>query len=116
MAVLATAAFFALDGRQVPAWVDAITLVLFSTITAFALLALAVRFAPESETVGQSLSANAYGIYLVHWPIVLWLQLLLLWTPLAPLAKAALALTLGFTLSWAASSLLRRLPGVARAV
>jgi peptidoglycan/LPS O-acetylase OafA/YrhL len=116
LAVLATAAFFALDGRQVPAWVDAITLVLFSTITAFALLALAVRFTRESETVGQSLSANAYGIYLVHWPIVLWLQLLLLWTPLAPLAKAALALTLGFTLSWAASSLLRRLPGVARAV
>ncbi len=116
LAVLATAAFFALDGREVPAWVDAVTLVLFSTITAFALLALAVRFARELETVGQSLSANAYGIYLVHWPIVLWLQLLLLWTPLAPVAKGALAMTLGFTLSWAASSLLRRLPGVARAV
>lgn len=116
LATIATAAFFALDGRQVPAWVDGVMLVLFSTITAFALLALAVRFSRESGAVGNSLSANAYGIYLVHWPIVLWLQLFLVSTPLSPLAKGALAVTLGFTLSWAASSLLRRLPGVARAV
>ena len=116
LATIATAAFFALDGRQVPAWVDGTMLVLFSTITTFALLALAVRFSGPSGATGNSLSANAYGIYLVHWPIVLWLQLFLLWTPLSPLAKGALALTLGFTLSWAASSLLRRLPGVARAV
>ena len=116
LAVVATAAFFALEGRQVPAWVDGVMLVLFSTITTFALLALAVRFFRTSGLIGNSLSANAYGIYLVHWPIVLWLQLLLLWAALSPLAKGALALTLGFTLSWAASSLLRRLPGVAPAV
>lgn len=116
LAVIATAAFLALDGRQVPAWVDGVMLVLFSTITAFALLALAVRFSRMSGATGSSLSANAYGIYLVHWPIVLWLQLVLLWIPLSPLTKGVLALTLGFTLSWAASSLLRRLPGVARAV
>lgn len=116
LAVIATVAFFAVDGREVPAWVDGVMLVLFSTITAIALLALSVRFARDSGTVGKSLCANAYGIYLVHWPIVLWLQLVLLWTPLSPLAKGALAMTLGFALSWAASSLLRRLPGVARAV
>ncbi len=116
LAMMATVAFFALDGRQVPAWVDGVMLVLFSTITGFALLALAVRFAHDSGTVGNSLCANAYGIYLVHWPIVLWLQLFLLWTPLSPLAKGALAMTLGFTMSWAASSLLRRLPRVARAI
>lgn len=116
LAVIATVAFFAVDGREVPAWVDGVMLVLFSTITGLALLALAVRFSRNSGPIGGSLSANAYGIYLVHWPIVLWLQLVLLWTPLSPLAKGALAMTLGFTLSWAASSLLRRLPGVARAV
>lgn len=116
LAVIATVAFFALDGRQVPAWVDGVMLVLFSTITAFALLALAVRFSRSSGPIGNSLSTNAYGIYLVHWPIVLWLQLFLLWTPLSSLAKGALAVTLGFTLSWGASGLLRRLPGVARAV
>lgn len=116
LAMIATAAFFALDGRQVPAWVDGVMQVLFSTITAFALLTCAVRFSRTPGPIGNSLIANAYGIYLVHWPIVLWLQLLLLSTPLSPLAKGALVLTLGFALSWAASSLLRRLPGVARAV
>lgn len=116
LAVVATASFFALDGRQVPAWVDGTMLVLFSTITSFALLALAIRFARASGPVGDSLSVNAYGIYLLHWPIVLWLQLLLLWTPLSPVAKGALAFTVGFIVSWAASSLLRRLPGVARAI
>lgn len=116
LAIVATAAFFALDGRQVPPWVDGVMLALFSTITAFALLALAVRFFGASGPVGSSLSANAYGIYLVHWPIVLWLQLILLWTPLSPLAKGTLAFTVGFILSWAVSGLLRRMPGVARAV
>lgn len=116
LTIVATAAFFALDGQQVPSWVDGVMLVLFSTITALGLLALAVRFSSQSGPLGNSLCANAYGIYLVHWPIVLWLQLLLLWTPLNPLAKGALVMIVGFGLSWLASSLLRRLPGVSRAV
>lgn len=116
LAMVATVAFFALDGRQVPSWVDALMLVLFSTSMALGLLALAVRFSGSSGRLGNSLCANAYGIYLVHWPIVLWLQFVLLWTRLPPMAKGALAMTLGFGLSWFASSLLRRLPGVARAV
>lgn len=116
LAIVATVAFFALDGLPVPSWVDGVMLVLFSTITALGLLALAVRFSGQSGSIGNSLCANAYGIYLMHWPIVLWLQLLLLGTPLAPLAKGALVMTLGFSLSWLASSLFRRLPGVSRAV
>lgn len=116
LAIVATAAFFALDGRQVPSWVDGVMLVLFSTSMALGLLALAVRFSSHSGRLGNSLCANAYGIYLVHWPIVLWLQLVLLWTPLAPEAKGTLVMTLGFGLSWLASGLLRRVPGVARAV
>ena len=66
--------------------------------------------------MSNSLCANAYGIYLVHWPIVLWLQLLLRWTPLTPLAKGALVMALAFGLSWLVSSLLRCVPGVSRAV
>lgn len=116
LAMVATAAFFALDGRQVPSWVDGVMLVLFSSSTALGLLALAVRFSGRSGPIGNSLCANAYGIYLVHWPIVLWLQLSLLWTRIPPMAKGALVMTLGFGLSWFASNLLRRLPGVARAV
>lgn len=66
--------------------------------------------------MGNSLSANAYGIYFLHWPIVLWLQLSLLWTPLDPMAKGALVMTLAFGLSWLLSTLLRDVPGVSRAV
>ncbi len=76
-------------------------LVLFSTSMALGLLALVVRFSGSSGRLGNSLCANAYGIYLVQWPIVLWLQFVLLWTRLPPMAKGALAMTLGFGLSWA---------------
>jgi surface polysaccharide O-acyltransferase-like enzyme len=64
--------------------------------------------------LGSSLSANAYGIYLLHWPIVIWLQIALLRVALTPIAKGLLAIVMGFGLSWLASVLLRAVPGVSR--
>jgi len=100
--------------RPVDTWVDGGVMVVFATAMAAGLLALAVRFGRRHTAVGDSLSANAYGIYVVHWPIVLWLQLALVLIPLDPIAKGVLAIVAGFGLSWLASALLRAVPGVSR--
>jgi glucans biosynthesis protein C len=114
LAVLATALLVAADRRSLPDWLDGGVMVAFATAMAFGLLALAVRFGRQHTATGDSLSANAYGIYVVHWPIVLWLQLALVLTPLEPVTKGVLAIALGFGLSWLAAALLRTIPGVSR--
>jgi peptidoglycan/LPS O-acetylase OafA/YrhL len=84
--------------------------------SSFAALALFVRLARRRSKVLDSLRANAYGMYLIHYAFAAWLQLALLRAPLSGLAKGALA-TLGtVALSWAAVAALRRLPAVARVI
>ncbi len=116
VAALATVAWFLLDDRGLPPLADGIAATLFSTATALGLLALAVRFGRRNNGWGDSLSGNAYGIYLLHWPVVLWLQFALLAQPAGAIAKGVLVLAGGLLLSWLGASLLRRLPGVARIV
>jgi peptidoglycan/LPS O-acetylase OafA/YrhL len=114
LAALATGLLVGTDRRAWPDWLDGLLMVVFATAMAVGLLALAVGFGRRHSTVGDSLSANAYGIYVVHWPIVLWLQFTLLLTPAGPLAKGLLAIVVGFGLSWLAAALLRAVPGVSR--
>jgi fucose 4-O-acetylase-like acetyltransferase len=82
----------------------------------FAFLALFVRFATTSRRVLDSLSANAYGIYLLHYACVTWLQVALLHTNLPGAAKAALVFTGALAASWSASSAVRKVPAVARCI
>lgn len=114
--LLATVATALLFSASLPAWADGFVMVLFATAMAAALLAVAVHLGRRRSPLGDSLSANAYGIYLVHWPIVLWLQFALLRLRLGAVEKGLLVLTSGFALSWLASGLLRRMPRVARIV
>jgi surface polysaccharide O-acyltransferase-like enzyme len=114
LAVLATALLVVADRRSLPDWVDGAVMTVFATAMAVGLLALAVRFGRRHTAIGDSLSANAYGIYVVHWPIVLWLQLALVLAPLGPVAKGLLAIVVGFGLSWLAAAVLRAVPGVSR--
>jgi membrane-bound acyltransferase YfiQ involved in biofilm formation len=113
LAALVTALMF---GASLPAWADGIVMLLFATTMAAGLLALAVHLGRRRSVTGDSLSANAYGIYLMHWPIVLWLQFALLRVRLGAIEKGVVVLGSGFALSWLASGLLRRMPGVARIV
>jgi glucan biosynthesis protein C len=114
LAVFATALVVALDGSKLPDALDGTVTLVFAAAMAAGLLALAVRFGRRRSAVGDSLSANAYGIYLLHWPIVIWLQVALLPVPLGPLDKGLLAIVVGFGLSWLAAALLRAVPGVSR--
>jgi surface polysaccharide O-acyltransferase-like enzyme len=90
--------------------------VLSCAASSFAFLALFVRFAKSRSKVWDSLTANAYGIYLVHYAFVSWLQYSLLKTPLPAIAKGSLVILGALALSWATVAALRRIPAVARVI
>jgi len=92
------------------------TFVLSCAASSFAFLALFVRFANTRSRIWDSLSANAYGMYLVHYAFVSWLQYALLKAQLPAIAKGSLVFAGLMLLSWGATAALRRIPAVARVI
>jgi peptidoglycan/LPS O-acetylase OafA/YrhL len=88
--------------------------VLCAASACLALLAVFLRFAGPRRPIFQSLADNAYGIYLVHYVFVLWLQYMLLGVALFAVAKAAIVLTGALFLSWATTAVVCRIPIGAR--
>jgi len=68
-----------------------------------AYLAIALRFLRAHDRVLDRLSRHAYGIYLVHYVFVLWLQYALVGETLGALPKMILVLATALVLSWLAS-------------
>jgi peptidoglycan/LPS O-acetylase OafA/YrhL len=89
-------------------------LVLCAASACLALAAVFLRFAGRHRPVFESLADNAYGIYLVHYVFVMWLQYMLLHAPLFAVAKAAIVFTGTLTLSWATTAAICRVPIAAR--
>jgi peptidoglycan/LPS O-acetylase OafA/YrhL len=89
-------------------------LVLCAASACFALAAVFLRFAGRHRPAFESLADNSYGIYLVHYVFVIWLQYMLLHAPLFAVAKAAIVLTGTLTLSWAITAAICRVPIGAR--
>jgi glucans biosynthesis protein C len=73
------------------------------------LLAIALRFFHFQDRAFDSLSINAYGIYLLHYAVVVWLQFALLAVAFPAVAKGFIVLALALALSWVASVGLRTL-------
>jgi peptidoglycan/LPS O-acetylase OafA/YrhL len=97
-----------------PHWYQAgygLLLVLFSASILFAILAFFLHSKEPGPTLLDRMQADAYGIFLVHYPIVLWLQYWLFDFELPAIVKAAIAFVLTVALSWAATAALRRIPG-----
>jgi peptidoglycan/LPS O-acetylase OafA/YrhL len=90
--------------------------VLSCAATSFAFLALFLRFAKSRSTWFDSLSANSYAIYLVHYMFVSWLQYALLPASLPGYAKFTIVLAGALGLSWATAAAIRRIPAIARIV
>ena len=67
------------------------------------MLAVFLRFSRAHSRVLDSLSTNAYGIYLVHYVFIVWLQYVLLPASLPPVVKAAIVFAGTFVLSWPVS-------------
>lgn len=96
----------------VPLFLAALGWPLSCAASSLAACALAMRFGQSPGAGWRSLSRNAFGIYLVHYPIVSWVQYGLLPMPWPGYAKGIVAVSLSLGLSWLAAAALRRLPGV----
>jgi surface polysaccharide O-acyltransferase-like enzyme len=82
----------------------------------FAFLAMFVRFATRRRWIWDSLSDNEYGMYLIHYMFVSWLQLAILSSSLPAIAKGLLVFAGVLLLSWGTSATIRRIPAVSRIV
>ena len=90
--------------------------VLSCAASCFGFMSLFARFATRRRVVFDSLTDNAYGMYLIHYAFVSWLQYALLPASLSGFVKGVLV-TLGtIILSWGATAALRRIPAVARVI
>jgi peptidoglycan/LPS O-acetylase OafA/YrhL len=82
----------------------------------FAALAGCLRFATLRSQILASLANNAFGIYLLHYPFVVWLQYALLGVTLFAIAKAAIVFASTLMLAWALTVALRFIPMGARLI
>jgi peptidoglycan/LPS O-acetylase OafA/YrhL len=92
------------------------TFVMSCAASSFAFLALFVRFARRRIKIWDSLTVSAYGIYLVHYAFVSWLQYALLKAALPAVAKGSMVLFGAVLLSWGTTAVIRRIPAVARVI
>jgi hypothetical protein len=72
------------------------------------------RFVRRPYAILDNLCANAYGIYLVHYAVVLWIQFALLSASWPAWFKFGITFIGGLALSWGMSELVRRIPAVRR--
>lgn len=79
------------------------------TASCIAFLTLFRHLFTRPHRIWSSLSANAYGIYLVHYGFVTWLQFLLLPVQLPAVIKFALTFIGSLLFSWLLTALLRRI-------
>jgi hypothetical protein len=108
------------DVNHQPLWWEiayALAFVAFSASQTFNVLALFLRFSNDGSSVLDPLRDNAYGIYLIHYVPVLWLQYWLYGFSFGPvmqisaIIKAVIVFILTLASSWAATAALRRIPG-----
>lgn len=86
----------------------------FCAAACFALPALFVRFGGRSSPAWDSLAANSFAIYLLHYPFVTWTQYGLLPVSVDAALKGALVFAVALAASWASAAFLRPLPQLGR--
>ena len=96
-----------------PDWYLASYGLFFVTFSAAILFAILGFFLGSKRpwTILDRMQGDAYGIFLVHYPIVLWLQYWLFDYDLPAIVKAAIAFVLTVVFSWALTAALRKIPG-----
>ena len=111
-AVVTFGAWAGLTSLTMPDWAEAhLTAQIAATVAypaacatgSLFLLAVCLRFSRNHISVLDSLSANAYAMYLVHYVFVVWLQYALLDRNIFPIAKVAIVFSCTLILSWASS-------------
>jgi len=80
------------------------------------LIAVCLRFLRERSRFLGILAANAYGLYIVHYLFIVWLQFALVELPLPAVIKAAIVFAGTLLLSLASVAAAQRLPWAARLI
>ena len=79
-------------------------------------LALFTKLMQRRSAIWDSLSSNAYGMYLIHYPFATWVQYALLKTHRPAIAKGSLVFLGILALSWCVTVALRRIPAIRKVV
>jgi peptidoglycan/LPS O-acetylase OafA/YrhL len=82
----------------------------------FFLVAASLRFAAAPSRLLGALGANAYGLYLLHYMFVVWLQFALLPLPLSAVIKWPIVFAGTLVFTWIANGAITRLPLGARLI
>jgi hypothetical protein len=108
------------DVNHQPSWWElayALSFVAYSTSQTLNVMALFLRFSNDGSSLLDPLRESAYGIYLIHYVPVLWLQYAMYDMSFGPvpqisaIIKAVIVFVLTLLSSWAATAALRKIPG-----
>jgi hypothetical protein len=86
----------------------------FSVAVMFLILSYFLRFKRAGWSILDPMQADAYGMFLVHYPIVLWLQYWLFDFDIPAIAKALIAFVFTVIFSWGVTAALRKIPGATK--
>jgi peptidoglycan/LPS O-acetylase OafA/YrhL len=89
---------------------------MFSAAMAFTVPAVFLRFARSSLWLLDTMRPSAYGIYLLHFIFLIWLQYIVFDPAFPAFVKFAIVFTGTLSMSWALTALLRKIPVVARTI
>ncbi len=122
-ALLALAAFAVLLAAEIAGlrtagleFVIGAALLLFCAAAVFAFLAAFLAWAGHPPAEWRSLAANSFAIYLLHYPVVTWLQFAFLDIQGPAVVQGPTVFVVALLVSWAVAAVLRRLPFVSRVI
>ena len=105
-------------GSPPPIWKMAYGLAFatFSAAMTFTVPAVFLRFERSSFRLLDAMRPQAYGIYLLHFIPLIWLQYAVYDPAFPAFVKFAIVFTGTLSISWALTALLRKIPAVARMI
>ena len=89
---------------------------MFSAAMTFTVLAVFLRFGRSSLWLLDAMRPSAYGIYLLHFIFLIWLQYIVYEPALPAFVKFAIVFIGTLSMSWALTVMLRKIPVVARTI
>ena len=108
-----------IDLRSPPLWWHAtygVAFALFSAAMTFTVPAFFLRFAKLPFRLLDAMQRQAYGIYLLHFIPLIWLQYLVYDPAWPAIVKAAIVFTGTLSASWLATVVLRKIPIIGRMI
>jgi hypothetical protein len=89
---------------------------MFSAAMAFTVLATSLRLTQTGLKLLDAMQPSAYGIFLLHYVFIIWLQYAVYDPPFPAVVKFTIVFAGTLSMSWALTVLLRKIPVVARMI